>query len=294
MHFHFNFTAIEVLWTLTFAAQLVLLVVLMGRDRLQRFPWFTASIVVVGLRLLTSRLLFSRLDPIAFNSILISLLDLAVLANFMVLVELARHAFGGVRRRNRAVWVLILLAVGAVVLRFWGAWPAWTTLTAESDQKALAFMQLGAQKGALLVNVLTVALGLLIVLFGRSRRAGWRSHTQQIMIGLSTAAIAQLAVQGILQEIFAHAAPHSQADVDRILGLRDKIYNANNVIYLVVIAWWIACLWIDEPGTAPAAEAQADEAADETALEIESGAATAEAPQQIESLPRTEEQDGEL
>ena len=42
MHFDFHFTAISVLWTLTFAALLVLLVVLMGRDRARRFPWFTA------------------------------------------------------------------------------------------------------------------------------------------------------------------------------------------------------------------------------------------------------------
>jgi hypothetical protein len=25
--------------------------------------------------------------------------------------------------------------------------------------------------------------------------------------------------------------------------------NANSIIYLVVLVWWIACLWIDEPGT---------------------------------------------
>ncbi len=50
----------------------------------------------------------------------------------------------------------------------------------------------------MLVNVLTVELGLLVVLFGRRFNAGWRSHTQQITIGLSTVAIAQMALQGIL------------------------------------------------------------------------------------------------
>jgi hypothetical protein len=25
--------------------------------------------------------------------------------------------------------------------------------------------------------------------------------------------------------------------------------NANSVIFLVVLVWWIVCLWIDEPGT---------------------------------------------
>ena len=56
MHFHFPFTVLTALWTLTFAAHLVLLVVLMGRDRVRQFPWFTANIVLVALRLLTSQI----------------------------------------------------------------------------------------------------------------------------------------------------------------------------------------------------------------------------------------------
>ena len=43
MHFNFHFTTVQVLWTLTFASLLVLLVVLLGRDRMRRFPWFTAE-----------------------------------------------------------------------------------------------------------------------------------------------------------------------------------------------------------------------------------------------------------
>ncbi|MGD0629116.1 MAG: hypothetical protein ABR987_07180, partial [Terracidiphilus sp.] len=44
------------------------------------------------------------------------------------------------------------------------------------------------------------------------------------------------------------AAPHSQAEYDRIMGLRDKMFNANGAIYIAIVIWWIACLWIDEPG----------------------------------------------
>jgi hypothetical protein len=29
----------------------------------------------------------------------------------------------------------------------------------------------------------------------------------------------------------------------------NKLDNANSVIFLVVLVWWIICLWIDEPGT---------------------------------------------
>ena len=56
MHLNFGFTTVQILWTLTFAALLVLLVVLLGRDRTRRFPWFTASIALVAVRLLASRM----------------------------------------------------------------------------------------------------------------------------------------------------------------------------------------------------------------------------------------------
>src|ERR1035441_3223514 len=102
MHFHFPFSAIQIVWTLTFAAHLVLLVVLMGRDRLARFPWFTASIVLVALRLLSSRLLFGRLPQITMGAIFIVLADLGAIIGLMVLLELARRAFGRVRRTT---WV---------------------------------------------------------------------------------------------------------------------------------------------------------------------------------------------
>ena len=97
--------------------------------------------------------------------------------------------------------------------------------------------------------MLTVGLGLLVVLFGRRFKAGWRSHTQQIVIGLSTAAIAQMAVRGIWQVIALHAAPHTQAEYEHVIGLQEKLYNANSAVFVAVLVWWIACLWINEPGT---------------------------------------------
>jgi hypothetical protein len=141
----------------------------------------------------------------------------------------------------------------------------------------LRLMQLVAQKGELLLGVLTVQLGLLIVVFGRRFKAGWRSHTQQIVIGLSTVAIAQLAVQGIWQIIALTAVPHSREEYERILGLRDKLLNANNVVYIAVLVWWIACLWIDERGAAAADEAPSEIPA-ETAMEASEAALADEPP----------------
>jgi glycopeptide antibiotics resistance protein len=255
MHLNFGFTAVQTLWTLTFAALLVLLVVLQGRDRTKRFPWFTASIVLVALRLLTSRLLFGRLPGMTLNGIFITLADVAALVGLLVVVEMARRAFHGVARR---IWVSVTLAavaVGGAVLYFWGPWPALNSLTANSYLAILRLMQLAAQKSDLLLNVLTIELGLLVVVFGRRFKAGFRSHTQQIVIGLSTAAIAQLGVQGIWQAIALKAAPQTQAEYEHILGLRDKLFNGNSVVYVAVLVWWIVCLWRDEPGTQAEAEA---------------------------------------
>jgi hypothetical protein len=146
-----------------------------------------------------------------------------------------------------------MLAVGGCVLAFWGKWPAWKSLAVDNRMEILGLMQLIAQKTGLLVDVLTVELGLLVVFFGRRYGAGWRSHAQQIVIGLSTASIAQLAIQAIWQTIAKTAAPHSMAEYQRVVGLREKLFNANSGVYLVVLIWWIVCLWIDEPGSSSAA-----------------------------------------
>jgi hypothetical protein len=248
MHLNFDFTAVQILWTLTFAAHLVLLVVLLGRDRARRFPWFTAAIALVALRLIASRLLFGRLPQLTLGAIFVILADVSAMVSFLVLVELARKVFGKARRTLWILWGLVLLAIGGVVLATWGHWPAWKTINPTTWMALLSLLQMFAQKVGLLTDVLTVTLGILVVSFGRRYGAGWRSHAQQIMIGLSTASLAQLSVQVIWQVIAKTAKPHSMAEYDRIVGLREKLFNGNSVVYLAVAIWWIVCLWIDEPG----------------------------------------------
>ena len=198
-----TFTAVQVLWTLTFAAHLVLLVVLLGRDRIRRFPWFTTAIVLVTLRLLISRLLYGRLPQLTMSAIFVVLADLSSIVGLLVVLELARRAFGRAPRRSWIIATVVLLAMGGCVLAFWGKWPAWKTLAVDNPMAVLGLMQLVAQKAGLLVDVLTIQLGLIVLLFGRRYGAGWRSHAQQIVIGLSTASIAQVAIAG-------HLANHRQ------------------------------------------------------------------------------------
>jgi hypothetical protein len=252
MHPNFHFTAVQILWTFTFAAQLVLLIVLLGRDRIKRFPWFTLGIFMMAVRLLASRLLFGRLPQMTLTEIFVIMADVSAIVGFLIVVEMARRAFSGLKPFNWFAGSLTVVVVGVGILAAWGPWPAWKTLTADSFVAAMRLMQLGAQKLDMLVDLLTVELGLLVVLLGRRFGAGWRTHVQRIVIGLSTASIAQLSVQAVWQFIARTAAPHSQAEYERIVGLRDKLFNANGALYVAVLVWWIVCLWNDEPGTASA------------------------------------------
>src|ERR1039457_4509410 len=108
MHLHFPFTVGQILWTLTFAAQLVLLVVLLGRDRMGRYPFFTASIALFALRLLTEVLLSGRLPIPTLGKIFITMADLAALAGLLVLLEMARRAF---QKAPRWAWMTGILVL---------------------------------------------------------------------------------------------------------------------------------------------------------------------------------------
>lgn len=287
MHFNFHFSAVQVLWTLTFAALLVLLVVLLGRDRARRYPWFTASILLAALDMLAGRLLFGRLPMLTTNIVVIALGSLEVLAGFLVLVELARKAFKGATRRNWIVGVAALLVLGGVVLAVWKPWLPWQRLVANPRVAALNMLLVfasprdtlwlmeGVGKGNLLMNTLAVLLAVLTVAFGRRFHAGWRSHTQQIVLGLSCAAIGWLSAQGTWQFLATTVQIHSREQYERILGLGDKLTNANRTVYLAVLVWWIVCLWFNEPGktSTAAALAQVAPAAEEEAAPQESSAA---------------------
>jgi hypothetical protein len=259
---HFSFAAItahQILWTLTFAAQLVLLVVLLGRDRVRRYPWFTASIALFALRLLAEVLLAGRMAVLPLQEIFLSLADVAAIVGLLVVVEIARRAFVGIRPRPLILGLAATLAVAGVVLVKWGPWPEWAELADKSVLGVLHMMQLLAQKTNMLVDLLTVELGLLVVLFGRRFKAGWGSHTQKIAIGLSTVSMAWLAVQGTWQFLAQTVHPQTQQEYERIMDLGAKLVNANKVVYLAALVWWIVWLWLDEPGTA-AAEPQQEAA----------------------------------
>ena len=181
MHFNFHFSAAEILWTLTFAAMLVLLVVLLGRDRIRRFPIFTSSIVLVGLNMLADKLLTHRLAPLVSTEVILVLADLGVIIALLLAIELARRAFSGAKWPAWVAGSLVLLGGAAAVIIFWGQWPPAKMVFDPSTLGRLRLMQLMAQKGNLFNEALAVELFALVVIAGRRFRTGWRSHTQQIL-----------------------------------------------------------------------------------------------------------------
>jgi DNA segregation ATPase FtsK/SpoIIIE-like protein len=247
---NFAFSARQILWTLTFAAQLVLLVVLLGRDRARRYPWFTTSIVVFSLRLLAEVLLAGRMPMLTLQEVFLSLADMAAIVSLLVVVEIACHAFANASRQAWIIASLVVVAVACGVLAVWGPWPALKDLSWNSKMGVLRLMQLAAQKGDTLVDLLTVQVGLLVVVFGRKFKAGWQSHTQKIAIGLSVVAAAWMGIQGAWQLIAHNAHPTTQEEYARIMALGGKLIIANQVVYVLAAVWWIAWLWRDEPGTA--------------------------------------------
>src|SRR5947208_16545153 len=108
-------------------------------------------------------------------------------------------------------------------------------------------MQFVAVKLGLVTDVLSICLGVLVVAAGQRYGAGWRSHVQRIMIGLSTASIAQFGAQGIWETIARHTTPHSRAEYEHVMALQGKLLNTNSAIYVIVVIWWIVCLWVYEP-----------------------------------------------
>jgi hypothetical protein len=247
MHLHYPLTVTQILWTLTFAAQLVLLVVLLGRERARRFPLFTAFIALYALRLLSEEMLTGRLAIPILRVVFISLAVLSALLGLLVLMELSRRAFAGIKRPFRLRWTFAVVLLAAVVLKFWGPWPAAADLAVNVPLGILRLFQFLAQKTDLLTDLLTIQIGLLIVLFGRRFHAGWRTHPQAIAIGLSMVAISWVSIQAVWQVIARTVHPNSRLEYERLLAMGDKLVNANKVIYIIALLWWILFLWLDEP-----------------------------------------------
>lgn len=240
----------RVLWTLNFASQLVLLVVLLGRERLRTWPWFTASIIVFSIRLLAEMLLTGRMAMLPLQAVFIGLADIAAVVGLLVVVEVAWRTFHAASRRAWTIGLGLTLTIAALVLWQWGPWQDVHQLTFASPIMTLRTLQFFAQKLDLFRDVLTVCLSLLVVIFGGRFGAGWRSHAQMLAIGLGTVAAGWLSIQAAWQMIMHQMQPTTREEYMHLLDLGTRLTNTNKIIYIVVVLWWIVWLWRDEVGDA--------------------------------------------
>ena len=66
--------------------------------------------------------------------------------------------------------------------------------------------------------------------------------------------VSQLTAEAIAEILARTSKPHSMAEYQHLLSLRDGIGYANSAIGVLVLVWWIVCLWKNEPdATTPAA-----------------------------------------
>ena len=98
-------------------------------------------------------------------------------------------------------------------------------------------------------------LGLLMVLVGPPLQGGLAQPSQRIVIGLSRRRLRNWPCASSGSRLPAHAPFTARRTIEHVMGLQDKLYNANSVIYLCRAGVVDRCLWIDEPGAASAAEA---------------------------------------
>jgi hypothetical protein len=256
-----HFTLEQILWALVLAAHLVLLVVLLGRDRTSRFSWFTALTMLSTVRLLADHLLQGKLSTYAFYWQSYALLLAASLFLLGVLIELARLTFGRGCTTGKPLsplawqgWTFLLLAIAITALILWGPWPDFKAMQANRQAYPLLLTVVIALKSELFTSMLAILTGLMMMLFGGRYGNGFKSHPVQIVIGLSTAAVARLTVEGITDTIKVTHKITSRVDYERILRLYTRLDNARLVIWLLAILWWIYALWQDEPGASPKAQ----------------------------------------
>uniref|UniRef100_E6PY40 Uncharacterized protein n=1 Tax=mine drainage metagenome TaxID=410659 RepID=E6PY40_9ZZZZ len=274
MHFHFlHFTIEQVLWALVLAAHLVLLVVLLGRERSRRFSWFTAFTMLSTVRLLADHLLQGKLTTFAFYWQSYALLLAGSLFLIGVLIEITRQTFGAGAKTGmpgKAIkplsplawqgWSFLLLVLAGVALFYWGQWPDLHAMKANPQAYPLLITVVIALKSELFTDILAILVGLMVLLFGPRFGNGFKSHPVQIVIGLSTTAMARLAVERITDSIKVSQKISSREQYQHILHLFTNLDNARLAVWLLAIVWWIYWLWRDEPGAIAARTVDASDA----------------------------------
>lgn len=243
----------QILWGLVLAGHLILLIVLLGRDRVSRFPWFTAVTAVSAVHLIADHLLHGKLTTIVFYWESYTTILLIAILSLLVLVELGRRVFANCKSglilnaKGWLGWTLVTVSIAIGAVWQWGPWPTWKALNEEPKQLPLLLVVLCAMKGQHFLAVLTVEVGLLLRIFGKRFGSGWKSHPQQIMLGLSTYALGFLAVLATQDIVKRTVHLTSRDQYEHIVRLFSNLDNGRFALWFLVLVWWIVWLWRDDP-----------------------------------------------
>jgi hypothetical protein len=113
-------------------------------------------------------------------------------------------------------------------------------------------------KAQLFLSIVTVEVALLLRIFGKRFGSGWKSHDQQIALGLSTYALGFLAVQATTDIVKHNLHLTSREQYEHIVRLFTNLDNGRFALWLLVLIWWIVWLWRNEPGDSATASATAE------------------------------------
>jgi hypothetical protein len=212
----------HIIWVAGLLGHLVLLFVLFSRRRAARFPWFTLLIIFYLLRSIGLAAIAHFMGHPAhrFVTQAIDLTDVCMQA--AVLAELMWMALRPLNSSRQTTLSLLLVASGVLmVIRIAPPTRVWHSM-------ALVLIHF-------LLSVLMVEWAILLAFLLRPLRLSWRSHIAAISFGFGVYSLALLAGGGY----FTIGREMS----DFVLFAYVRIG-----VYLLVLLWWIVCLWLPDLG----------------------------------------------
>ncbi|HVJ09596.1 MAG TPA: hypothetical protein VM554_14560 [Acidisarcina sp.] len=226
-------------WMAGLVGHLLLVMVLLVRGRVARFPLFTALIIFYIVRTATPQMPFTHtLQPGTYMWLFWGFEIGDVILRALVLGELLRLAFKGteVPLARVAAWsaVAVALSVALAVL-------------AGPMQRMLVWSIFA--KGNLAVAILSL-LALVALIWTRGKtHLPWRSHIFAISSGLAFYALIFLSLQAMQLWGGSAANPHGE----HAAFLRQWMQASAAVAYLAVVLYWVVSLWLDDGSARSAA-----------------------------------------
>jgi hypothetical protein len=229
---HFSLFA-NVNWAAGFVLNLVLIVVLVGRGRWQKFPVFTAWMVFLLLRTILLFEVSRHGSRNLYASVWVTGTWIEFFLQLAVVLEIARIVLrptGTWARDARSQFILAGLAGVAVAALV--AWlvspPAWSALYAWQ------------MRGDLFTSLVICELFVVMTMTATRLGLGWRNHVMAVGQGL-TAWSTIVVVKAALQSFLGTQRYYVQLE------------DVRSVTYMVAVCWMILQLWRDEPERRPIA-----------------------------------------